>query len=119
MIKIVCLFNRKPGMSMSDFKAYYEQRHVPLVDGLLPPSQEYRRNYAIEGRDFAAAHALEDRPAGRAFDVMTEVSFESEETFQKMMDALADPEIGAVIAADEENFLDRSTMRTYFVEEVR
>lgn len=119
MIKIVCLFSRKPGMSMAEFKAYYEQRHVPLIGRLLPPAQEYRRNYAIEGKAYAAAHAVEGRSTERLFDVMTEMTFDSEEAFQQMMDALADPAVGPLVAADEENFLERSTMRTFFVEEER
>lgn len=117
MIKIVCLFNRKPGLSLAEFKDYYETKHVPLVNRLLPPAREYRRNYAMEGRDYASAHL--DRPRGheRPFDVITEVSFDDERHYQQMVDALADPQIRSLIAQDEEKFLDRPMMRTFFVDE--
>jgi EthD domain len=104
---------------MSEFKAYYEDRHVPLIDRLLPTPQDYRRNYAIEGRTYESAHAADGRIDERAFDVMTEITYASEEAFQQMMEALADPGVGALIATDEERFLERATMRTFFVEEVR
>lgn len=118
MIKIVCLFTRKPGLSMDEFREYYETKHVPLVERLLPRPAEYRRNFAIEGHDIRSAH-LEIDESGRPFDVITEVSFDDEAHHQQMIDALADPRIGRIIAEDEAKFLDRSTMRTYFVDERR
>lgn len=117
MIKIVCLFSRKPGMSMVDFRWYYEQHHAPLVMRTLPPLKDYRRNYAVEGRDFEPGHAAESRQHDRPFDVVTEITFENEQAFAAVQAALSDPLIGAIIARDEEQFLDRATMRTFFVDE--
>jgi EthD domain len=120
VIKLVSLMYRKPGMSMADFRAYYEERHAPLIGRLLLPFMtDYRRNYAVEGPLHRSRHMAEDRPVERAFDVLTETTFASREMYQRMLDALADPEIGRVIAADEANLFDRSTMRSYLVEECR
>ena len=117
MVKLISLMNRKPGMSMADFIEYYEKRHVPLILRLLPFANDYRRNYALEGSPYQPAHMASGRPADRAFDVMTELTFASMAMFSNMVDALSDPEIGKFIAEDEANFLDRATMRSYLVEE--
>lgn len=120
MIKIVCLFNRKPGLTMREFRDYYENNHVPLVTKLLPQPRTYSRSYAREDRDYVAPHGHADRPvAARAFDVLTELIFDSEEDYQKMVTALSDPEIRRTVARDEARFFDRASMRTYFVDEYR
>lgn len=102
MVKRVSLMFRRPGMSMADFRAYDEERHIPLVTRLLPPAQDYRRNDAVEGETHRSAHAAAGRPpAERLFDVLTELTYASP------------------VAEDEERFLDRTTMRSYVVEEFR
>jgi uncharacterized protein (TIGR02118 family) len=117
MIKLVALMNRKPGMTMAEFKEYYEQRHAPLIKELLPFATDYRRNFVVEGQPYRPAHSMPDRPTAPVFDVMTELTFESQEMLQKMLDTLADPAIGKRIAEDEANFLDRTTMRSCLVDE--
>ena len=32
MVKVVGLFKRKPGLSMEEFKDYYENHHIKLFD---------------------------------------------------------------------------------------
>src|SRR5262245_28735697 len=118
MIKLVCFMNRKPGMSMEEFKRYYEENHVPLINRLMPFWQDYRRNF-VEDREHSAAHMAPGRQTGAMFDVMTELTFASEEMHQKCLDALADPVIGKIVAEDEEKFFDRSSMRTFVVDERR
>lgn len=118
MIKLVCFMNRKPGMSMDDFKKYYEENHVPLISKLTPFWQDYRRNFR-EDREHSAAHMEPGRPTEALFDVMTELTFENEQMHQKCLDALADPVIGKIIAEDEAKFFDRASMRTFVVDERR
>jgi len=118
MIKILCFMNRKPGLSMEEFKAYYEERHVPLIHRLLPHWIEYRRNFSEE-RPHNSAHMVETRPRDVEFDVLTELTYENEDMYQRTLAALADPEIGAIIREDEARFLDRETMRVVIVDERR
>jgi len=119
MIKMVCLFNRRPGMTMAEFKAYYEERHVPLVTGLLANWCDYRRNYRLEDAEHRAPHGDPGRKSEPLFDVMTEITYESEDLYLKTMSLLADPEIGRRVAEDEERFMDRASMRVQLVEERR
>lgn len=118
MIKILCFMNRKPGLSMEEFKAYYEDRHVPLIHRLLPHAIEYRRNF-VEDRPHETGHMVQDRERGVTFDVLTELTYASEEMYQRTLDGLADPEIGSLIAEDEARFLDRESMRVVIVDERR
>lgn len=119
MIKLVCLMNRKPGLSMKEFVTYYEEHHVPLIDRLLPFHSDYRRNFIVEGSAHRPAHLDPAREDVRDFDVITELIYDTQEDYQKIMDALADPEIGRIIAEDEANFFDRASIRTYVVDERR
>ena len=106
---------RKPGMTMDEFKAYYEDHHVPLINRLLPHATDYRRNF-VEPAQHAAGHMAEGRSSDHLFDVMTELTYPSEEMYQKTLDALADPETGGIIAADEAKFFDRLSMRSFRVD---
>ncbi|SCW38535.1 EthD domain-containing protein [Sphingobium faniae] len=115
-MKIVCLMRRKASLSHQQFKDYYENNHAHLAVELLPFFSEYRRNYLIKDEAYKPDH-LDDVPPAPDYDVVTEISFASRDDYQRMVDALADPEIGGRIAADEENFLDRSAMVMFFVDE--
>jgi uncharacterized protein (TIGR02118 family) len=112
-MKLMLLFTRKAGVTPEAFRAYYETRHVPLSLRLLPYFKSYARNYVQrEGYDPTGAGN-----AGPAFDVVTEITFETREDFEGMMRAMADPKILDQIVADEENFIDRSKLVMFFVDE--
>ena len=119
MLKMVCLFNRKPGLTMAEFKAYYEERHVPLVTGLLANWSDYRRNYRMEDTEHHAPHGDPARTNDAVFDVMTEITYESEAMYRATMALLADPGIGKRVAEDEDRFMDRASMRVHLVDEFR
>lgn len=102
MFKLVILAKRKPGMSMQAFQDYYETRHAVLaISQSAVPLRRYVRNY------LTPLQANVEAP----FDCVTEVWFENEADFQCAMESLAkDPQKAAVIARDEENLFDRSTI---------
>lgn len=118
MIKILCFMTRKPGLNMQEFKTYYEEKHVPLINRLLPFHCDYRRNF-VEDRPHQTAHMVQDRPRDVDFDVLTELTYESEAMYQKTLDTLADPDVGGLIAEDEACFMDRSAIRVVIVDERR
>lgn len=118
MIKILCFMRRKPGLSMAEFKAYYEEEHVPLIQRLMPFYAEYRRNF-VEERQHETGHMIQDRSSDLDFDVLTELLYADEAMYQKNLDALADAEIGAIVREDEEKFLDRASMRVVIADERR
>jgi len=111
MVKKMCFLKRKPGMSMADFRDYYEGHHAPLIKRLLNFHTSYKRNYLAETKGNKAGP-----PA--PFDVITEMTFDSREDRRKMVDALRSEEIGGIIARDEEMLFDRGAMVVYLVDEV-
>lgn len=115
MTKLIAMLVRKPGMSFEDFRAYYEERHVPLIQELNPWMSDYRRSYVdfstVTGGMTAATDWQPD------FDVITEVWFRDRETFEKSKAALTVPETAERIAADEARFLDRGRKRMFLADE--
>jgi uncharacterized protein (TIGR02118 family) len=119
MIKIVCLLKRKAGTTRAQFREYYEANHAPLIESKMPYYDEYYRNYIADTQDYETGHLDNKLVKELDFDVITELTFSSQENYEKLIAALSDPVIGAQVTADEENFMDRSKMSVYVVEEAR
>jgi uncharacterized protein (TIGR02118 family) len=118
MMKMVALFKKKAGMSREDFIHYYETKHVPLILEVLPDTfKDYRRNYILFDQMFFPDHMEGTPPPPPPFDMMTELWMESREKFDEMNAAMSDPVIGDRVAKDEANFLDRSSMVMFLVDE--
>ena len=82
MFKLIIMAKRKPGMSMDEFRDYYEKRHAVLVRKITPMMRRYRRNYLTPLESALAAG--EDAP----FDCVTEAWFDSEGDFQRSLQSL-------------------------------
>lgn len=120
MLKMVALFKFKAGMTRPEGIEYYETRHVPLINEVLPHYfRDYRRSYPIPDSMFFPDHMEGTPPSPPPFDVMTELWFDSRAEYDALSVAMADPAIGPRIAADEANFFDRSSMVMFLVDERR
>lgn len=106
MFKMMLLLRRKPDLSLQDSIRYYEECHAPLAMDLTPRVfAEYRRNYVVPDGLYRTPHI----GAGATlpdFDVITEIAFRSENEFRHMVAALADPEVGSLLRADEMKLFD-------------
>ena len=106
MFKAIVLIKKKKGMSMEDFIDYYENKHAPLGISKVPNLKRYVRHFITPyGNNVYAAD--EEAP----YDVLTEIWFDNEEEFHKGMAYLSEPETARIIAADEENLFERSSIR--------
>ena len=115
MTKVVLLMKRKAGLSLEEFKDYYERNHAPLSKRLLGEYMlDYRRNYRSGG----IATEKTDAPDGDDFDVITEIWYADKAQMEAMWKRAREPEIAAQIDADGAKFMDRE-MRFYIVEECR
>lgn len=116
MIRLVALLTRKPGTTLEQFRDYYETRHVPLIESINPYMSAYTRDYILPGT--AIKGNLADGPSdwSPGYDVVTLVTFASQEDFDKARAAFGKPENQAAIAADEENFLDRKTKMIFLTD---
>lgn len=114
--KLVTLIRRREDLTAVEFRDYYENVHVPLITRLLPFWADYRRNYLDDTAQQVGHHAAR-RASHRPFDVITELTYADDDMRRRVTDALRDPRIGALIAADEANFMDRESMQTFLVDE--
>ena len=115
MIKVVALFKKKEGLSPEEFKNHYEQHHARLYDWVisLPGVERYVRRYLTPLRDAVSG---ETRSSG--FDVVMEVWFSNEGTFQSYFAGdMFDSKFLKAITEDEERLFDRSRMFLHTVEE--
>lgn len=99
MFKSFLFLWRRDGTSREEFLDYYETRHAPLAERILPPMADYRRNYPIWDP------ASESHLGG--FSVMTEVWHDSEETFRRTTAARRTSPVKEQIDEDESNFMYR------------
>ncbi|WP_156680532.1 EthD domain-containing protein [Sphingomonas profundi] len=109
MIKVLVFIRRLPHLSREAFIRYYEDHHVPLAERLLGRYYGYRRIYLTDG--------LYPEGVTSDFDVVTELTFESEAVYDRWLGDLADPEIIRQIREDERHFLDSSYTRMWRVED--
>lgn len=110
MIKTITLLKRRPGLSVSEFRAYYESRHVLLgLKYTQPEALRYTRRYLSTLGD--------DQGGDPCFDVAMELWFADRPTLDRVMQRLQRPDIAAEIAADEEALFDRAQTRFMVVDE--
>jgi uncharacterized protein (TIGR02118 family) len=103
--KILLFMKRRPGMSVEDFRDYYETRHAPLA--LTKPTRmsRYVRRY------------LDPQPHPETgsgelpYDVITELWFDDEASFRGTLDYITTSLMPDDIVADELNLFDRTSFR--------
>lgn len=109
MIKQIGLLKRKPGMTPEAFRSYYESSHRVI-------GEKYLAGYATR----YMRRFLEPLSTGtdeQEFDVILEVWYPDQETYERCRAHLSTPEAAAEIAADEEQLFDRPKNRFFIVEE--
>lgn len=112
MFKVMVMIKRKPGMSMEDFIAYYEDHHAPLGASKVPNLKRYVRHFIRPyGNEVYGADA--EPP----YDVLTEIWFDDEADFERGMAYLTEPGTAAIIGADEENLFDKASIRFMLMED--
>lgn len=117
-MKLIMLFKRKTGLTSEQFREHYEKRHVPLALRLLPFFKTYTRNYVRHDLNYLGNDPRLAK-GGVEFDVVTEVLFASNDDYERMKAALADPSVLNEIVDDENRFMDRAASVVIFVDEER
>ena len=75
--KILLFMKRKPGMSVADFRAYYEQHHAPLALRHGAAMTRYVRRF-LDPQPHAESGTCAELP----YDVITELWFDDEAKFR-------------------------------------
>jgi hypothetical protein len=106
--KILLFMKRRPGMSVADFRDYYENHHVPLAlrHGGGVKLARYVRRY-LEPQPHAESGTNAELP----YDVITELWFDDEATWRGTVHYLSTTVMADAVVADELNLFDRPTMR--------
>lgn len=112
MFKAVCLIRRKPGMTREAFIDRYENGHAVLCARLIPGMANYVRRYVVPGDTILYPGATE-----LDFDVVTELWYESRETYEASMQSLEDPAAAQALIEDERELFDLTSIRRFVVEE--
>lgn len=104
--KIILMMKRKPGMSVEDFRAYYEGHHAPYCARYSKGVSRYIRRY-LNPQDHPETGPASELP----FDVMTELWFEDEAVFRGTLAYMKSSIMPDDVIADEKNLFDRSSFR--------
>ncbi|KAF2972771.1 hypothetical protein GQX73_g779 [Xylaria multiplex] len=118
MHSILLFAYRKPGTTPEQFQAYYEEKHIKLIKELagddFPISHTRRYVHRTRGKgdternaDYPATVFLGEQ-ADFDYDCCSELIFSDSAALYAFKEILAQPENATRIAADEENFIDRS-----------
>ena len=109
MIKQIGLLKRKSGMTPDDFRNYYETTHRVIGEKYLAGfATKYMRRFL---------DPLSTGADMQEFDVILEIWYPDQATFERCREHLSSPEAAAEIAADEEQLFDRAANRFFLVEE--
>ena len=105
--KVVIYLKRRPGLSVAEFRDYYENVHVKLTGKYASPAMvKYVRRYV------EPVPNLETGESGELdFDVMTELWFDNAAHARGVLAIAEKMTFPADVLADEENVFDRSKTR--------
>jgi uncharacterized protein (TIGR02118 family) len=104
--KILMFMKRRPGMSFEAFRDYYENHHAPLCEKYASGVRRYLRR-------FITPHPNPETGADDElqFDVITELWFDDEATFEGTVKYLATSIMPDEVVADEKQLFDRAKTR--------
>ncbi|OAL49370.1 hypothetical protein IQ07DRAFT_52351 [Pyrenochaeta sp. DS3sAY3a] len=125
---IILFVTRSPGITSEQFRDYYEHKHIPLLYSLVGnywPKAFRRRYLARIHRKGFGGPANPDRPtlmlrgdmSDLDCDCVAEMSFDNEIIFQKFYTAIYTKHNAAILAQDEQNFLDTGKTKIVVVGE--
>lgn len=113
VFKLLIFLKRRPGMSLQEFRDYYERVHVKLGEKYMTGVCRYVRRYVqpVSRPGKGATDELD-------FDVVTEVWFDDRGIFESVIQSASRDAMPAEVVADEERLFDRSRSRFATVIEV-
>ena len=110
---------RHPSLTLTEFKDYYETKHIPLIVknlGEFKPigNMRYYMDRSPEGAPKTWFPSLDEK---FRYDCVTVVTWKDEKTLQSALDTTTKSEAAAIVTAEEERFIDRNKTRLVFVGE--
>jgi uncharacterized protein (TIGR02118 family) len=112
MLKQICVMKRRPGMSMGEFRDYYENHHAKLGQAMMPLARRYLRRYVHPEPNPVTGETIE-----LPFDVVMELWWDSREDFENTMRSLGESDTFQAVKKDEEQLFDGHYIPLFTVEE--
>jgi hypothetical protein len=125
---IILFVTRSPNLTPEEFRDHYEHKHIPLAHSLLTPCWpiDFRRRYLarITRKGFGGP-ANPDRPplmlrgdmSELDCDCIAEMTFENNAHFQEFYKKIYAKENAALLARDEERFLQPGATKVIVIGE--
>jgi hypothetical protein len=110
--KVMIFLKRRPGMSVAEFRDYYENSHSKLCEKYAAGALRYARRYIDFAPDPVTGEAVE-----KDFDVITELWFADRAVADTVVEIGQSGRMPAEVIADEERVFDRSKIRYAVVTE--
>lgn len=112
MIKLVMPMKRRPGMTIPEFREYYETKHRLIGEKYLKGfASKYMRRFTNPTVD------RDGELRDPEYDVFLEIWYPDQATMEACGKALSTPEVQQEIREDEEKVFDMRFMRSYVVDE--
>ena len=113
MFKMIGLLKRRPGMTVEEFREYYETKHRVIGEKYLKGhASKYMRRFLTPFPDPFTGNTPEPE-----YDVVLEVWYPDRATYEATSKLLRAPDAAAEIAEDEEQLFDRPRNRFFFLDE--
>lgn len=113
VIKIIIGLKRRPGMSVEEFRDYYENVHIKVASKYLQPGMiHYARRYLdpMPHLDTREIHEPE-------FDVITELWYKDAKAAAGLIWMVSEGKLPADVFEDEHNVFDRPKTRYFMTTE--
>lgn len=104
--KILLFMKRRPGMTVEEFQAYYENHHAPLCEKYASGVSRYVRRF-LTPHPNPETGAQDELP----FDVITELWFDDAAIFRGTVQYLTTSIMPDEVVEDEKRLFDRAKMR--------
>jgi hypothetical protein len=110
--KLVFLLKRRPGMTLDEFKDYYENHHSKFGEQLMPGARRYVRRYVRPQKN-----PLTGNPVELGFDVVMENWWDSKADYEACMEKAAAGGYHKLIYEDEEKLFNTHDNPVFLVTE--
>jgi uncharacterized protein (TIGR02118 family) len=117
MIKLVYIVRRRPYIPPQEFRKYWGEKHGPLVRSVAKDlrARRYVQSHTVEPE--VNAQLAQTRGMGEAYDGITELWWDSLETFISALTSPAGQAAGQTLAEDEARFIDLAGSFMFMTEE--
>jgi uncharacterized protein (TIGR02118 family) len=118
MIKMIFCVKRKSTISHEDFYKYWLNQHGPLVKSQAEDLsiRRYVQSHTQQA-DFGSAVSAQRGMKQTGFDGVAELWWDSLESLQAVLSSEEGKAAGAILAEDEEKFIDMAASTIFFTEE--